>query len=407
MTPTIAIIEALTTGTGFEVVKAARRRGFEVIFITRDPMRYQNLWDQELRSQVTEVVAETRSGDELIKAVDELRKTHQIIGLVGMSDGAIETVAQVAHSFGYPFGNYDGIRNARNKDQTRIIASRLGLLSPEIRIAHDEEGAERAGEEIGFPCIIKASRGTGSAQVQLCFTKADCRRAAHLFSLNDGLRGAVLIVEEFVRGPLFSLETITFNGLTKVLGVTDRVMGALPYFPEIADSFPIRFDEDQLKKVTSAVGAILQGIGFDYGFSHTEFVLSERGPCVIEVNPRLGGGFIGEMISIAYETDVYDALIDLAIGVEPRLPDTPIRGAAEWAVYASSPGTVQSVRGIDLANGYPFVKRIIVTSPPGTVVQSHGDFRAQIANVLAVGDTAEMASYYARAAATAISADIR
>ncbi|CAN5403446.1 hypothetical protein BH10PSE19_BH10PSE19_08540 [soil metagenome] len=39
-----------------------------------------------------------------------------------------------------------------------------------------------------------------------------------------------LMLQEYVKGPTISVESITFQGRTKVLSITDYIKGNIPYF---------------------------------------------------------------------------------------------------------------------------------------------------------------------------------
>ncbi len=48
------------------------------------------------------------------------------------------------------------------------------------------------------------------------------------------------MAEEFVSGPLYSLETLVADGRCRHLGVTDRQLGPRPAFCEVSYTFPVR-----------------------------------------------------------------------------------------------------------------------------------------------------------------------
>ncbi len=403
----IILVEALTSGSGFNVVESALKMNLGVVFVTANPRKYDGLIPASIRGTLEIVVADTGNKVKLLAAVRAIARSERIGGIIGMTDGALENVAWVARETGFPFLDWNAARRARNKDRTRAICRSLGIPAPRFARASDLTGALRSARRIGFPCVLKASRGTGSAQVVLCRGEREVEAHARRLLMEVDRLGGVLLVEEFVKGPLYSMEAVTFGGKTRVLGFTDRVMGSHPYFAEIADSFPVHFAPEMEAAISGVLTRALRGLGIDYGFTHTEFVLSGGKPILIEVNPRLAGGLIGEMISIAYGSNIYAVVVDLALGKPPRIPRRPNAAASECWVYASKAGVVESVEGVELSNSYPGVRKIVVTSQPGQKIKHVGDYRGQIAAVLAGASTADLAASYARAAAAAITASVR
>ena len=53
-----------------------------------------------------------------------------------------------------------------------------------------------------------------------------------------------------------------------------------------------------------------------------EFVLTTEGPELVEINRRIGGALVGEALCRSLGTNVYDAMVDTALGRRPALLDT-------------------------------------------------------------------------------------
>ena len=389
----IVVMEATTTGAGLLVLQSARRMGLQVTFLTRDPERYRR---HQLGGSLDDahrvVVVETGSLPHVLACLDSLQP---VDGLVCLTDGPIETAACAAAHYGLPFMAPDAVALARNKERTRALCAELGLPGPHFAVVRDPAEAARLAAEWGYPVVLKPARGTGSINVFLCRTPQELQDRFTAFS------GSVLM-EEFLRGPLYSVEALTFAGETTVLGITDRVLGEPPVFVEVGDCFPARLDAPSHQAACDLVTRLLQGAGIQFGATHTEFILTARGPVLVELNPRLAGGLIGPMISASYGVDIYAQIIRMALGRRPALPAAPVQGAAELCLYAGRAGRIRQIQGVEQARTFPGVQQIVVRSAAGDYVQPPVDFQGDYAYLWAVGPNAEMASACCRAAASAI-----
>lgn len=140
----------------------------------------------------------------------------------------------------------------------------------------------------------------------------------------------VVLAEEFLVGPLVSVEAITYKGKTTILGITNRTLGSLPYFVEVSYSAPVNLGINFDSELKSIAQKLLGSLEVDYGAAHIEYILTKNGPILVEINPRLGGGMIEPMISESFNDDIYIPLMDIALGKEPRIPSTPVKATSTF-----------------------------------------------------------------------------
>lgn len=212
----------------------------------------------------------------------------------------------------------------------------------------------------------------------------------------------MILLEEFITGPVFSVESITFRGETQILGLSDRTLGPQPNFVELGATFPVSVGEKMYAAIEELINRLFSKLGISHGVSHTEIILSRNGPVLVELNPRLGGGLIGPMISKSYGINIYKEIIKLALDVKPVIPEKPLQAAAFQILFSAQSGKIKNICA-NLAKDYPSIEEIIVRDRVGQHVQSPPtDFRGDLAIVLAVGETTDMAVNNCKAAMTAI-----
>ncbi|WP_447002110.1 ATP-grasp domain-containing protein [Saccharothrix isguenensis] len=391
---TLVLLEALTFGLG-RIADAARAAGHDLVLLTGD----RSIYTHEL----------SRHGDRL-RVVDvdttdvttcerALRGIGDLAGLISSTDTWALPGAELAARLGLPGPAPDAVRVLRDKAA--------------VRAALHEHGLSRSGplDPVSvdvFPLVLKDSAGTSSRAVWLVRSSAE-RDAALLEAAATPLKGR-LVAEPYFEGPLYSAETITWQGRTRLLGVLSRVLSPEPSRREDASAFPVAFPEGELAELGDWISRVLEAAGHERGFAHTEFVLTTRGPEVVEINARIGGALVGEALCRALGGNAYDAMVQIALGTRPDLLDgAEGSGTATGfvALYPREAGVLEGWSGLDRLTDLPGHPEWYPTASPGDVLEHLTDQRSCTGIVLAEGPTAELALHRAQAAAGGITPLVR
>ncbi|HWO67128.1 MAG TPA: ATP-grasp domain-containing protein [Umezawaea sp.] len=215
-------------------------------------------------------------------------------------------------------------RNCRDKWHTRKVLTEAGLPVPRYGLAEATREAAQIARDIGFPVVVKPRDGAGAFGVRRCETVAEARIAAGNVldeASPDALSG--VLVEEYLDGPEYAVQTITRGGKTRVLSVFRQHMTEPPVFVELGYDYPSGLSDDELRTLELLVTSVLDALGVDDWVSHTQVRLCADGFRVVEVNARRPGGRLVEMTEAVSGVDMVDAVSRLALGLpveegEPR-----------------------------------------------------------------------------------------
>jgi biotin carboxylase len=395
---TIAVLEALTFGLG-RLVAAADEVGQRLCLLTgvRDIYRHELA---NLPADALDVVdVDTWDAAACATVLDSVP---DLAGLVNSTDTWLVAGADLAARFGLPGPDPAAVRAIRDKQAVRAALYEAGLSRG--RSAELPDGP-RPPAEVGFPLVLKDSAGTGSRNVWMA---RDARELADVLpeARQRTLMGR-LFVEPLFTGPLFSAETLSWDGRTRLLGVTGRLVSGVWFGREELMSFPVGLPAGEAADLEKWVGQVLATAGHTRGFAHVEFVRTTDGQELVEINARLGGCLAGEALCRALGTNVYRAMIDVALGERPALLDaelTPGQPTAVVLVYPDSTGRYTGTTGLDGLTQWPGAPEWYPTKTVGSQVDSLADQRACAGLLLAEGPTTELAIYHATAAAGALRA---
>lgn len=236
------------------------------------------------------------------------------------TDVAVPTVCYVADKMGLIANSIKSAELSTNKFLMRQKFKESGLKSPLFFKIESIDELAIISDKLKFPVIVKPVDRSGSKGVAKVNNLIELQSAT-IKALNDSLTNKA-IIEEFIVGKEVSVETISYNGVHKVLTITDKVTSGSPHFVELEHHQPSQFPEDILLKIESDTEKALNALDIKFGASHPEFLIAEDGIYIIEVGARMGGDFIGsDLVYLSTGYDFLKGVIDVALGTfsNPKL----------------------------------------------------------------------------------------
>lgn len=386
----LLFIEANTTGTGMIALARAASWGLKPLFYTNNPDRYSGLAETGCQVQV----CDTNHLESLRQHIRDTIDPQDIRGITTTSEFYLEQVAALTTEYHLPGNHVEVIRKVRNKGETRRTLAQAGILQPEFAVIHDESEVEAAIRKIGLPCVIKPVDDSGSNEVRLCSNlETALQQVSQILGHKVNVRGQATVgaalVEEYVQAPEFSVETISWQGQTEVIGITQKSLAGLPYFVEAGHLFPAQLDRGQSNSMIRSVLDALQAVGFRNGAAHTEVKWTAQGCSIIEINGRLAGGMIPELIRLTTGIDLLEQQIFCSYQ-GPTVKGVVYQGTAGIRfLITETAGTVEQISGLDKAARMSNVKEVKVNVLPGDFVSPPQNAYQRLGYVIAHGPAAE------------------
>ncbi|TQV70573.1 ATP-grasp domain-containing protein [Exilibacterium tricleocarpae] len=324
----LLIIENWVEGTGRLFPATIRRLGHTYTFVTRNKDHYVDKKSPQMHPifEYAENILTLETND-IDALIEQLRAQHRLLHFDGVSticDYYVDTVAQVAQALDLPQAFSSNVVLERRKHLVRQALQRAGIQNPKFAVTSDWTETVAAADRIGYPLVLKPCDLASSAFVKLIDSEAQLREGftelqAFTHNFRGQARDALWLLEEFMQGDEVSVEAVTFQGETTIVGITDKSLTGFPYFIEDGHMFPARLEAGLAEAVTTYVTQALEAVGHDHGISHTEVKLTPAGPRLVEINPRPGGNFIAELIQLVTGIDLLETHVNLALNRQPAL----------------------------------------------------------------------------------------
>jgi biotin carboxylase len=408
----LVFVESNMSGSGFEAIVVAKRMGHRITFLTTDLAYYCEGPGETLDTHLIDLIVpcDTDDVEAIVAAVREAARRHPVDALLTMSEWHVAATAEAAHRLGLTGSEPDAVRAARDKSRTRVLCLEAGVPIPGFRRV--ERADALAAEDFPVPCVVKPVDELLSIGVKLCHTAAEAQaHVRHLLEERDqiGYRGRprtqAVLVEEYLDGPEFSAETLTYEGVTSVLSVTRKLLSDPPSFVETGHAVPAPLDDATRRACEEVATAALEAIGYTFGSAHIELRVTAEGPKLIEVNCRPGGDRITRLVALATGIDMVAQQIGMHLGRRPDLSGRIDAGAA-IVFLPSTAGRVGEITGAEQARQREGVVDVSLYVERGTETGTSGDNTDRFGHVIAVGPTSTLALGRAEAAARSIGFDV-
>lgn len=198
---------------------------------------------------------------------------------------------------------YATINKIRMKERltaARIPTARYITVAADELKVHLEDG-------LTFPLVVKPSQSSAGRGVKLVNSTQDLETAVK--GAKEVSKDGCALIEEFIAGNQYSIETISHEGQHTILGVTREHFGPPPFFAETQQMFPAEIAPDIEARIGSCVRDTLNALGIQHGACHVELrTTPEEKIYIIEIASRIGG-WRSELIRKAAGIEYTDLLL--------------------------------------------------------------------------------------------------
>ena len=276
--------------SGTQACKALKKEGYEVVLVNSNPATIMTDPETADRTYVEPITPEV-----VIKILEKERPDALLPTLGGQT--GLNTAVKVAETgtlerLGVEMLGASGeiIHKAEDRDLFREAMTRIGLRIPRSIIVRSKEEVRKAGEEIGYPLIVRPSFTLGGAGGGIAYNPEElmeiCSQGLDLSMIHE-----VMLEESVIGWKEFELEVMRDSRDNVV--IVCSIENIDPMGIHTGDSITVApaqtLSDREYQELRDASLAIIREIGVDTGGSNIQFAVHpETGDIVvIEMNPRV------------------------------------------------------------------------------------------------------------------------
>ena len=395
--------------TGCLVGKEIQERGYKIICLwsagfsetmkTHVPsaakgLRYELvLEEQETLEMTTDLVRK-----------EAARAGLDIVACICGGEAGVDLADALSEYMGFVTNGTD-VPNRRDKKVQQELIREAGIRAIRQAAGSKVEEVEEFLQTEKYPLIVKPTDSAGSDGVKLCHSYEEARE--HFITLttthqrvNGGGACEEVLCQEFLKGTEYVVDHVSRDGIHKtvMMWVYDKraVNGAsFVYFGDV----PLDSESEEAKQLIPYTRKVLDALGVKNGPSHGEVIMTEDGPCLVEMNCRAHGGdgiwvpLCKGLTSGYCQVDVsVDAYFDkekfMAL---PDKPPSPFHAAGQCVDLVNfKGGTVKSTPGYDVIRLLPSFVCMNSHIKKGTVVSPTIDMATEAGNLIVMNKDAKI-----------------
>lgn len=372
-------------------IMAAKRMGWSVVALDANP-RAPGLSIAD-HAIVVDLNDRARCGD----ALEEFH----IRGVIPAPVGRIlRTVGYINDRYGLRGLSESAAQFCADKHLFDSAVRSGGAIRPNQIASDSFDRLRMAADEVGYPCILKPSLGSGSAGIRVCWESKDLPTLPFF----DPTLGEILC-EEFLEGQEVGVDAVVIDGEVHTVLIRGKVLTPLPNRQEMGFNGPVNVRADEIENQLQLCAS---AIGLEDCLVHADVMLTEKGAVVLEMSGRPAGLLISELlVPLATGVDFLGLGIALLHSpIEAKRISKSIRASNSFAMtfLSSPPGEVISVPIGQILGEQEGVVHAEIWAKPGDLLHPIRTAEDVLARgvVIASGRTLEEATEFLNRAVDAV-----
>jgi biotin carboxylase len=237
------------------------------------------------------------------------------------TESGVEVAEALAHALGLPTNGDRPSQLRRDKSLMAEALRRAGLAAPVGSVARKPaEAAAWAAAHPGDTVVVKPLDSGGSDHVFFCASPNDAAAAVESVLGARNIYGepnGAALVQERLLGPEYYLNTVSAGGTHRVVETWRYAKLRGPGESLLYDyEEPVDHSAPEIPHVHGYVRAVLDALEVRDGAAHTEVILTEQGPVLLDCGARLCGGFIPHVIEDAIGFSQLSVLVETIVDAD-------------------------------------------------------------------------------------------
>ncbi|MBU1018503.1 MAG: ATP-grasp domain-containing protein [Patescibacteria group bacterium] len=286
----------------------------------------------------------------------DLRETKAVLNFMGSQSVKFDAVtiktsewltpltALLAKQYGCVGNDPITAFNCRSKYHMRQQLEKGGIPIPKYKLCRNYEELLSAVMSIGVPCVAKPVGGNASYGTFMIRDKSDLKGlkgnyeaaikylkmkavSEDMFAFDQEEMNLIgvpdhvdmvtdYLVEEYMAGPEISVDAVTQNGKTTIMGIEYQIRMAPPCVMQLAAKLPYVCNKKEQCLIEDLIGKTVDTMGILNSATHTEIIFTQECPKIVEIGCRIGGDDLHDTIFTVTGYNLMFESIMVALGVK-------------------------------------------------------------------------------------------
>jgi biotin carboxylase len=382
----VVFIETNRYGSSMEGMITAGKLGYDVHLITAKK-RYLEERIPELNA--VHFIADLKE-ENLKKTITEIKREKDVSLIISFVDPFVSLAAKMNRFF--CGGNIDNgaLSIMENKILFRSHLSRL-QYSPNYDIIHDHTPLNSLYIKLkeSYPIVLKSPSSSGSRDVY--FIHSETHLKNRIKFLKRKKPNEDLLIEEYLEGPQYIVEAIVYNGEIQIAAIIEQEITKQFKFIVTGYSISPIMDKEAVDGIVEVTKAILEELKLENGNCHLELRNVNGTWKLVEINPRISGGPVNNLIEHAYGFNYTEQIINLYMGKKPVIESQWNHFVHAHLFTVDQVGKLVKMTGLEEAQKAQGIIDIFIRAEPGQILSPPLSMGHRYGYVIAKGRTKDEA----------------
>lgn len=378
---TVVVVDPYSSGNLLAPAFAAA--GYRVVAVTSTAVPPQIYRSSYQPDDFDLVVPFTEDHSALVEAL----RQEKPLALVPGAETGVELCDRLAAELTPEWANAPELISARrHKAHMAAAVAAKGLATIRTLCTADEDEVERWLADEGLnerDIVLKPPKCGGTDGVTLVPAGRDWRKPFRDLLRNRnsyGVHNDEVVVQEYVTGTEYVVDTVSFRGRHTVTDIARygkvRIGDRMAVY-ESMEFLP--YDGDGHAELVAYVENVLDALGVRHGAAHTEIMLTERGPVLVETGARLAGGGLPWTCAVATGESPVDRMVRVISGDTGIRRDFTLLNHVTIVFFlARSSGRIRKTAALQRIRSLASVRYLKIGIADGDVVTTSSDLPSSL-----------------------------
>lgn len=395
MTRPVVIVDPLSSG--IELAPTFKRRGIPAVAVTLTTEEWPEFGSRMHSADFMEIIPDQPGIESLLQKYDP-------IAIIPGTEEAIPLAERLTEKLLPHLGNDP--RKSLHRSHKALMQQALEEAGiPALKTLHTASVTEaeawiEANELSTVPLILKPPMSSGSEQVFHIAAHGDWKSAFHQIltvpSVLTGRNHETVVIQEQAIGTEYAVGTVSAKGkhhLVHLLKYNKTSVGDRKTVYDYVELVP--YEQAILGDMFEYVQRVLDAVGVRYGATHTEIMLTQNGPRLIETSARMIGGPVVGFARAATGSSQADKLVEVYVDGDVHTPEYVFKKTViPVFLKAASAGIMKNVEVFDEAAQLPTLLLKYVWAKNGRPVRQTVDYLTAIGIIALTGERADIFADY-------------
>ena len=253
----------------------------------------------------------------------------------------------VANSLKIAGPNFHTAQISTNKYIQRLRCRETGIKHPKFSLIKSLEDLKEFSKNSAYPIIIKPVDNRGSIGVLKITKENELEESFYQSIVNSP--SLMCIAEEFIVGTEITVDGYCFSNEPRSLGIATK--GKINDLLQVSFDikYPAELSKELYKKALEVNESVINKLGYSFGITHAEYIITEMGDIyLVEAANRGGGCFTSQIIMPAYSgIDILAKYINDCFNNEVTEEVETIPKEVILKFLNFKPGIIENINGIE------------------------------------------------------------